>query len=350
MSTRILSTNILRTAALTAILLTNRALAHGPVIPVNIGIDPLTGQQQLVTNQIDFSPIMQTSKTNGGSNAYIIGTPARSFPSSYYLPAYNYISATTYPDGSGPKTAYTPPADTTAIPMVLFTAASGDTTNTGWYGQLEATDGNGTSTPQTGPGFTSGFVGANTIMRLTFANTLLYWNGAAFTSTPNGELLQAIASSKAGTSTYANTLTSPTASQLGGGSTGTQLGNGVTIVSSAAPGAGDHTQLTYRLMDSAGVSTDASNDLTPGLYLATFQIGTDTTSLNANHAPSPNQYETSLPFYYLYDFNPNNDPSITAQEAAAASYINTVLVPEPSCIALAMGSLALLGRRRGRSI
>lgn len=302
---------------------TGLAEAHGPVIPLNV----VNGQ--LVTGAFNFSPVKQSASA---ASTHPFGAASRVFPSQYAQSTYDYVGASTYADGSA-KTPQTPPSSTLVIPMVYTSYATGVTGNSGFYGQLEPKDGNGSATLGTGPGYAYGGVPANTLLRITFADTLKSWNGSAFAATPGGELLQMVQNSGPSANAYVNALTSPTTA----GSTDTALGNGVTFSTGAAPTAGSHSQLAYRLTSSTGNSTNAANDIADGLYLAAFRIGTDTTSTN--------QYATSLPYYVLFEKNVGG--TITAaQEQAAVNYINST-VPEPASLALiGIGGAGLLTRRR----
>ncbi len=286
------------------------AMAHGPVIVLtNVG-------GVITTNQIDLTPQSDSASTSD----YPVGSAARVFPSQY-----NAGNLTSFLSGAYATNA---PSSLLAIPMVPETVSNDATVkNSGFYGQLEITDGEGNNTLNTGPGYAYGNGGfaAGTVLRVTFASALQYWNGASFGATPNGELLQAIRGSSitAGTG-FANTLRSD----------GVQAGLGLTVSVSSSQNAGSHSQLMYRLMDSLGDSTDTAN-IADGIYLASFQLSTDNGSLGS-----------SLPYYFLFDKNASG--GVTQSELLAANaFVSANLVPEPGVAMLGLPLAGvLLGRRR----
>jgi hypothetical protein len=308
--------SLLTAVAVTSAALCGQARAHGPVVVLT-----KDASGTIVTNQLDVTPMSDSASTAD----YPVGTPSRTFPSNYNASDFASFSTSAYVANT--------PTNLGAIPMTLVTSGSYPS-NTGYYGQLEATDAEGNATLNTGPGYAYGNGGfANgTLFQIVFAGALQYWNGSTFTATPDGEQLQAIRSTNAG-AVYANTLTS----------NGVQGGTGLQVSVSASQNAGSHSQLSYRLMDASGDSTDTAG-IDNGLYLASFEVETASTS--------GTQYGTSLPYYMLFDMNDTSGsrsgmPAVTsAQITAANNYINSTLVPEPASLSLIAASGLLLGRRR----
>jgi hypothetical protein len=294
--------------------------AHGPTIVLT------NVNGQIVTNQLDVTP--QNDSTIASD--YPVGAPARVFPSQYNVANYNSFTASANAANQPSLAAMQ------AIPMT-WVSVSGDTTgNAGYYGQLEVTDAIGNNTLNTGPGYAYGNGGfaAGTIFQITYGSTLKYWNGSSFGVTPDGEQLQAIRGSSITPGTgFANTLTS----------NGVSGGTGLQVSVSTSQNGGSHSQLMYRLEDSLGNSVESgetqpsTSQIADGLYLATFDIGTATTSAD--------QLISSQPYYFLFDLNRNNDVT-QAQVNAAVANLNSS-VPEPTSLGLlAIAGVALLGRRR----
>ncbi len=346
MKNAVLIRNMALSAAVLSVLPSVPAFAHGP----NVVLQDLNGQ--IVTNQLDVTP--QNDSTN--SKDYPIGAPGRVFPSDYDVANYN-----TFPTSAH---AANQPTDMDVIPMQwqTYTSATNDSTgNSGFYGQLELTDANGTSTLHTGPGYAYGNGGFNTtigssvtgaILRINFDGPLQYWNTSSnsFTAAPDGEQLQAIqgTSFTAGTNVSGNSIVTNSST-----TTAATYGTGLTLnTSNANPST--HTQFEYRLLESNGSSVDnpglASNEVQPtsseiadGIYLATFQVTTDVTS--------PDQLAPSLPYYMLFELDRAGYAATpTATEIAAVAAADSIAqstVPEPTSLGLlALGGVTLLGRRK----
>ena len=289
------------------------ASAHGPtVVLTDVG-------GQIVTNQLDVTP-----QADAASSAdYPVGAPARVFPADY-----DPANLATFATGSY---AANTPQNMQAIPMTYVNVANDTTKDSGYYGQLEATDAVGNNTLETGPGYAYGNGGfaAGAVFQITFARPLQYWTGSAFGNTPDGEQLQAIRGSSITPGTgFANTLTS----------SGVQGGTGLQVSVTASQNAGSHSQLMYRLTDAAGDSTDVAG-IADGLYLASFDVGTASTSSV--------QLTGSLPYYFLFEKDVNND--VTAAQVTAAVNSLTTGVPEPTGTALLALGLGIVAGRRVRT-
>lgn len=180
--------------------------------------------------------------------------------------------------------------------------------NDGWYVQLD-------SNPYLGPGISYtnayGFLPNNTLS-ITFAGGLQYWTGSEFAD-PGTEQLQGIRGSNFATAAKFQTT-----------DTGPLQGFSVTPTSITAT---SHAQVYWRLLGDGTSPTVASDD---GVYLASFIASTTQSGITASDT-----------YYFLLGKN-----ATTTDLAAATSFINANLIPEPTALGLLIPALALISRRR----
>ncbi len=207
-------------------------------------------------------------------------------------------------------------------------------TNNGWYGQASSES----AAAYTGPGISyggsadlngnaaaSGFVAGSKITQ-TLVGPLQVWNGSAFVvSTANR--LQGIRGN----------LGPPTASSLFTSPTGAESGSWSTTPSTITPGS--HNQVEWRL-DKAGTQVP---DVAPadGIFLATLTVG-------SNQLVDGQSVANSLPFYFLFEKNAGSvDATEFAEQVAAAdSFVQSSLIPEPSQVGLMCMAACVVARRR----
>ncbi|QOV88268.1 PEP-CTERM sorting domain-containing protein [Humisphaera borealis] len=273
-------------------LLSSNARAHGPVIPVKLE------SGRIVTYEIDLD--------DGDANGYAPGNASRSF---FYPTAYQ--------------------------------SAVGFAADNGWYGQLTTTQAStGADTTFLGPGvaFGLGSFASTNVFRVNFADAAKVWSPVSnsFVAT-GGEKLQGIRGNFTSTG-FPNTITSD----------GTLTGTGF-VTGAVGTTATAHSQARWRLLGPTGSSVPgAGNVIDDGLYLASLKLSvyTDLASATPASAPSAAPLTDSLTYYIL--LQKNEFGGVTSGDVAnAQAYINTVLVPEPSCIGMiGAGGMLLLRRRR----
>ncbi len=303
------------------------ASAHGPVIALSNDNGTIT------THQLDYTDRVYPVDTS--QKYYPIGDASRVFP-------LQFNPNTTFDNSPNPGSSPTNPY---VVPL-LFNSnnTAGNPTSSGWYGQLETNDGNGTSTLRTGPGlgYSLGGFAATTQFKPVFSDVAQVWNNTtqSFQATPNGERIRITSTNIS--NAFAYTYTSPTGTPGNPSGTGDLVGSNTASILTSAVGTspGNHKQYAWSLVDSLGNSdTTAGANIADGIYLASLDItAIDTT-------PGVTLPADSLPFYILFEKNANGLIT-SAQEQAAANYL-VASVPEPTSLGLlAVGTLSLLSRRR----
>jgi hypothetical protein len=292
-------------------------LAHGPLIPISL----VNGK--IVTNQFDFTPVKNSSNVD----SYPVGAEARVFPSQFNTATVFDNTATG--GGKSPANAY-------VVPLLLNSAGG----NTGYYGELETKDGNGSATLHTGPGlaFSEGGFAATTKFLPVFTDVALHWNGSSFQATPYGERIRITSSSVSTSSfsyTYSSPLGTPGSPSNGGDIVGTATGP---VTSAAGTAPGNHKQYAWSLVDALGASNGSS--IADGIYLASLKLTAIDPNLTGGSLPGD-----SLPYYILFEKNASGAIKL-ADEQAAAAYVATVVVPEPGIMLSGIVPLMTLRRRR----